>query len=361
MVSGVGSGCMMGNALTVVGQYFEKRRSLAKGVTMAGASVGQLVIPHLMTFLLQRFGFWGALIIYASLYMNSLVAAFLLRPISFYTSRLKEVKGQDTERTEMNGVTMEKIECQNNAVVSTAVMSNEDLSDQPMDVECSLNPLVDKDLHEHYASTGSLDILPHQTVPDNLLHSPQPSPAATRNSSSSTCDSCRNICMSKGKPLFNWSLLKNPLYLTYVFGICAGNSGYVNVILFLPPHANDLGVDKNTAAVVLSMCGLADFVGRIFGGWFADLGYIQRNKLMALTLFLTGITAVVCGCLQYFWSLVVISLVVGSIGGAYISLFAVVLIDYCGIQQFSQAFGLTIMFMGFFNLPVPTIFGQYIV
>ncbi len=54
--------------------------------------------------------------------------------------------------------------------------------------------------------------------------------------------------------------------------MCLGNTGVVNACVFLPPRAVDLGVDKKTAAMLLSIVGACDFIGRVSGGYFADLG-----------------------------------------------------------------------------------------
>ena len=68
----------------MIGVYFEKRRALANGIAVAGASVGQLLIPLLMNFLIKNYDVSGALVIYAAVHLNGLVAAMLLRPPHFY-------------------------------------------------------------------------------------------------------------------------------------------------------------------------------------------------------------------------------------------------------------------------------------
>ena len=55
--SGVGYGIIFGPCMVVVGQFFNKRRSLANGLAAAGGSLGQLVIPMMITVLLEKYGF----------------------------------------------------------------------------------------------------------------------------------------------------------------------------------------------------------------------------------------------------------------------------------------------------------------
>ena len=42
--------------------------------------------------------------------------------------------------------------------------------------------------------------------------------------------------------------------------------------MFLPAYAVENGVPKNLVAALLGVVGLSDLIGRILGGWFADLG-----------------------------------------------------------------------------------------
>ncbi len=65
---------------------------------------------------------------------------------------------------------------------------------------------------------------------------------------------------------------RNRLFVLYCCAMGLGNNGIVNACIFLPPRAIDLGVNKSEAAMLLSIVGGCDFVGRISGGYFADLG-----------------------------------------------------------------------------------------
>ena len=56
-LSGVGYGIIFGPCMVVVGQFFNKRRSLANGLAAAGGSLGQLCIPMLITVMLKEYGF----------------------------------------------------------------------------------------------------------------------------------------------------------------------------------------------------------------------------------------------------------------------------------------------------------------
>ena len=82
--TGFGYAGLFGPSLVMIGIYFEKRRSLANGIAVAGASVGQLVIPFMMAYLIKEYQLQDALRIYAAFHLHGLVAALFLRPPQFY-------------------------------------------------------------------------------------------------------------------------------------------------------------------------------------------------------------------------------------------------------------------------------------
>ncbi len=49
----------------MVGRYFDKRRSLASGLALAGGSMGTLLIPQIIRRLIDAFASKGAMLIYS--------------------------------------------------------------------------------------------------------------------------------------------------------------------------------------------------------------------------------------------------------------------------------------------------------
>ncbi|XP_060578884.1 monocarboxylate transporter 12-like [Ruditapes philippinarum] len=104
---GFGNACLFGNGLVMLGQYFSKRRSLANGLSLSGASLGQFAIPPLLQYLLDTFSLKGTLIIIGALYMNVMICGALFRPTSFYTkhhtSAQRKVEQQKLFKISKNG------------------------------------------------------------------------------------------------------------------------------------------------------------------------------------------------------------------------------------------------------------------
>ena len=305
---------------------------------MAGASVGQLTIPLLVTFLISEFAFQGALLVYGAFCLHVVVGGALLRPAAFFDLKSKV---SETQVKYANG----------------SPVKSPSAHRYPLSELMKSNPSL-------YNSTGSLNLTAYQS--HHVLGSRDtldtvPSPQNTKNDFSTIeieekksrgrCQGCS--CIS-----YDLSVLKNRLFIIYLIGICLGNSGYADMVLFIPPHAQDCGLSKQTAALLLSICGITDFFGRILGGWFADLGYVKRSTQMGVGLITVGVFALSCTFIRTFASLIVLCVALGLVGGIYVSLMAVVLVDFLGPERFPSAFGLTIMFMGFTNLALPGIFGK---
>ena len=70
-----------------------------------------------------------------------------------------------------------------------------------------------------------------------------------------------------------------------------------------------------------------------------------------------GVCAVLVPFLPQFETLAVFCVVVGMIGGVYVSLMVVVIIDFLGLEKLAASFGLATMCMGLATVPVSPILG----
>ncbi len=318
----------------------------------------------------------GAMIIYSAFCLHIIPAGLLMRPLSFWTKNRKK-KPVDKEKhtnSKQDTITYKptgqriSMAAPNSCTIDSEANGRVDKDhDRLFHRRASegSNPTSSRILRRSssaYVSTSSLAIMAHQHDPD--LDPEEEEEKAASQTCKQTCDATFCCCCIQAPaqviPFIEWSLFKNYLFIIYIFGVCLGNTGYLNACLFLPPYANELNVSKSTAALLISSVGVADLFGRIFGGWFADLGLMKRSNLMALSLSITGTTAVVITFFPSFLSLCIVSGVLGLIGGFYISLQAVILVDFLGIEKLSASFGISVMMQGMTNIFVPTGLGLYL-
>ena len=407
--------------MVMVGKYFIQRRSLANGLAFAGGSMGTLLIPLLMRYVTDLYTFRGALMILAGCMLHMCVGGALMRPITafrFYQNKTKVISpsispkkpgrwcelcrqnhpgaingdamsdtGQGLPSLAETTISMDDIrhKCQqgkrNQVKGSLSLCSlrgdsksvrsfHRSLISLPV-CECTCHKLDPYDASHIYASTGSLYFVPLQDTPSSIRDIQSALRLAEVNEEAneepkdgSFCEAFKASfsCCIKSKenirPLFDWSIFKNILYMSYAIGVTVGNAGYVNCFLFLPPYAADLGLTKKTASILLAVGGVCDLVGRIFGGWFADLNLIKRYNLMGICMMITSGTVLFCPFFPSIYSISAIIIVCGLFGGFYIALMAVVLVDHIGLSGMPNAFALMVMMMGLFNSFIPSFLGK---
>lgn len=77
LLSGLGLGLIMPATFMAVNAYFKVKRSQAVGLSMAGTSVGQMVMPQVVRFLLDGYGYRGTALILGGLCLNGIPGALL--------------------------------------------------------------------------------------------------------------------------------------------------------------------------------------------------------------------------------------------------------------------------------------------
>ena len=82
----------------LLGFYFRRRRSLANSLTKCGVGVGAVAFPPIVTYLLDQYGLRGSLLLMGGVCLNSLAAASLLRPVSFYKNRKRPPPGDGSQK-----------------------------------------------------------------------------------------------------------------------------------------------------------------------------------------------------------------------------------------------------------------------
>jgi MCP family monocarboxylic acid transporter-like MFS transporter 12 len=105
-IVGVSIGGLAGCSNVATQQYFDKKRSLACGIIVMGMGLGYTVWPPLTQFLVDTFGWRGAMIILSGLSMHGIPLGALLRPIpkiNNFNNDHKMALTQDKEMEIMDG------------------------------------------------------------------------------------------------------------------------------------------------------------------------------------------------------------------------------------------------------------------
>jgi MFS family permease len=355
LLVGVGSALAYSPSIVTVGQYFERRRALANGLSVAGSGLGNFAVPPLIRVAVDYYGFSGSLLILSGLMLHVCLAGALLRPpgSTLNLPRHRQHLSSCGAGQKDSGRIVEGLDGSDGGgsgpggkdTVELAVTDSESVRcrDPPTPAAVAVNDDVCDSLERAVTD-------PERT---NVASAPTPQQQQQQPSTSlSSCPSHLGCC----RRLFDWTLLTNPVFLVYAVAAMLIFTGYPPLYIMLPDHARTVGINKPDAAFLVSILGLSDVVGRIGFGFVADLDIVPKRYVFAAAMSIAGgLICIVPRVGGGFVGLAATVAVVGLFAGAFFTLLMVVLAERLGIHRLHSAFGLAAMFMGvsfFYSAPI---------
>ncbi|KAI8770510.1 monocarboxylate transporter 12 [Biomphalaria glabrata] len=328
---GMANSSFFGNGLVMIGKYFRKYRSLATGVGLAGASIGQFAMPPIIQILLDKYSLSGTLLIVSALYFHVAVAGALFRPIEKYGPPPEALGNQapkEEQKELLNDIKKETVE-PGESVKNGATVQADDVVplDESREDKSPMLPNQngsDVDMKAVLSSTGSIHLLP--------------SPEAEK-----------PVALPKKGPrwqMFDFKVLYSIVTLLFTLVSFLVFFGYFNFIIFLPSVLKSKGIEHFNGALLISICGAGDLIARIGTGILADTNIIARYKLKSLACFLCGVTILIFLFTDKMEVLGVLSFLYGFFGGAYVILFSVVLLDLVGLSLMSKNLAVVLLVQG---------------
>ncbi|KAL0112519.1 hypothetical protein PUN28_012085 [Cardiocondyla obscurior] len=114
LMVGIGAGLSFPPTVYIVTQYFEKLRGMANGLCISGSAIGTIVLPPLLQYLLDCFGYRGAVLIMGAITLNTLICGLLYHPVEEHMKIVPLDEGIDNEALTLDeqnvGVKMESVE-----------------------------------------------------------------------------------------------------------------------------------------------------------------------------------------------------------------------------------------------------------
>ncbi|KAG7208740.1 hypothetical protein KM043_014936 [Ampulex compressa] len=97
LMVGIGAGLSFPPTVYIVTAYFERLRGFANGLCISGSAIGTIVLPPLLQYLLDCFGYRGAVLIMGAITLNTLVCGLLYHPVEQHMIRVPLEDGIDNE------------------------------------------------------------------------------------------------------------------------------------------------------------------------------------------------------------------------------------------------------------------------
>ncbi|XP_045783389.1 monocarboxylate transporter 13 isoform X1 [Maniola jurtina] len=90
---GTGAGLAFPPTVYIVTSYFVRLRGLANGICMSGSAFGSIILPPVLRYLLEEFGYHGAVLILGGIMLNVWAAALLFQPVEVHmVKKYKEIE-----------------------------------------------------------------------------------------------------------------------------------------------------------------------------------------------------------------------------------------------------------------------------
>lgn len=330
--SGIGSGMALGPTIILLNKYFDKRSGVANGIALSGSSLGSLSFPILSRYLIDTYGFGGTFIILTGLFLQNMVVGALLRPVDFYTKRKRRPVASTKSRT--------------NGLIETST------------------ELVTIQQPKRFRNTGEMRVNKKFSSNDNIMYTSihDLGPQGTKHLAKRYCFRKKDCSTGQGECLggvLECGIMKNTLFQLYLCIVVASGIAASLPATFVAGQANDSGASENEIAYLMSTIGIADFMGRILLGFLGDRLPIKRHYLVAFNMVVMGVIFQIQPIYKSYWSLCVVAAVIGFFGTASMSLYPLLLIQFCGKDNLSNGMGIMLMMMGIvYFITFPTL-GTY--
>ncbi|XP_071084393.1 monocarboxylate transporter 5-like isoform X1 [Haliotis cracherodii] len=160
ILSGMGSALLYGPGLVIIGLYFEKRRALAQAISSCGVSLGGMIVPQLIRYLLTEYGLRGTLLISGGLLMEILIFVLLYRPAPCR---------QRLEPEETNGLDVlekfkEQIKSKSDFEIVSIEPINDNISLPPTPVTLSRIGHIGNGIRNGHTETDAVNGRPKQNI-----------------------------------------------------------------------------------------------------------------------------------------------------------------------------------------------------
>ena len=319
MFAGVGAGLCYAPSIVILGQYFDKRRCLANGISFCGAGIGSFVLPPVIRYSADSYGLNAAFLILATVVLHICVAGMLFRPPSFYLKKYTQSK------------------CALEKLPETVVWVTEIKPDTKICLSDSITMTASP-----VGVAGAQEKTPNNDV-------------CCVADTKTTCNDCDVGETSSG---FRWRLLCNPLMLMYAVTLAISDSSYGNVYMLMPPHATSTGFSSIKGTQLISMIGITQAVSRLISGWFGDFNVFNKKYIYQGALLVCGTTFCVMPFIQNYVLLAIVSVVCSLSAGSFTVLSAVLVAENLGTANLPTTYGILYSTDSLFFLASPVLMGE---
>ena len=355
----------MGASQAITGKYFNKHRSFANGIALAGEALGILIMPPLIRLLVDEYGLRGGLLILGAIQLNVILSGAVLRPLEFYKKRSSEGDSAEEAAARLkpprspHKVAPEDASIENELLLKGGFVERDAwkadekdlalISETPPCVAIWENSPC---LSFKYPDAANGDVVKVLTGTEKRVNEEDDNNNEEEMIADSEPDFPPTSHQRKSYWRRQWDgfaatipFCRNPLFQLFIIGMIFGNFGQYNQYFVIVPYAEEIGLSKQEAAAMMSFVGGSELVGRLFLGWFADLRIISKIHIVQFSYVVTGLFAMILPFFPYYGVLVAYCIVFGFFGGSVLLFLVALVADIVGLRHLNMSIGIAWFFV----------------
>ncbi|XP_066257236.1 monocarboxylate transporter 12-like [Euwallacea similis] len=311
--TGLGLGVIASSTFLAISEYFTKRKSTAVGLSMAGTSTGQMIMPIFVGLLLKNYEFHGTSLILGCISLIGVVGAFLFKPV-LCCKKSKEELTAEEGKYDLN--------------------SNSESEEVKTDLnKCESQSLLQKEVKPVIQDSKIKD-------PIGIV-------------SKESMFQKRSSCLKQVINTWDLHLMKDFrfVHMSLGLGLCYVSS--ISFSTFFPMFLQDeVKFDMWQTTTCMTALSAADIAGRMtMPEIFRKLDMGNRSQFMVGAVLL-GISRSVLVYLTSYQGVLAVSVIVGYIRSITIINQNLVISEYIPKNELPSAVGLNMVVKGFFVMSV---------
>ncbi|XP_041813731.1 solute carrier family 16 member 6b isoform X2 [Chelmon rostratus] len=341
--------------VTILAQYFSRRRALVTSVASSGESFAIFAFAPAFTSLKEHIGWRYCLVILGIFQASVIGCGLLLRPIIIRPEPVKE--GSESEKETLSLKQLQTVYELENEQTRTSISSGVSRGSEDSGVTSLSASNVD--LRTAGAEGKALMEVEVQEKEDlELSLSTSPTPVKEKDESELAKVEAGPRQTSSPK-LLEFSVLKDCAFIWYsLFGLFA-TFGFFAPQLYVIELSKSRGVEPSMASYMLSVMAVAEILGRLSIGVILNKVCCRKTLVLLVCVVLMGLVLVAFAIVWEFWGLVVCCALygyfMGTVGSTHIPLLAEE--DVVGIQKMASSVGVYVFIQSFAGLAGPPLGG----
>ncbi|XP_030754039.1 monocarboxylate transporter 3-like isoform X2 [Sitophilus oryzae] len=219
----------------------------------------------------------------------------------------------------------------------------------------SLYPLSQYSRRGSQISGATQRVLP-QNLP-SLAYTLSVSRLATRSdmAQQNRCLWCPDAVLRTLATLLNYEMLKSPAFLILMVSGSLTLMGIYGCLIYAQGRGVEIGIEQGTAAMLLSVIGIANTVGRIACGVVSCFPVLDINLITWTTLIVGGGGTIVSIYFTTSLGQILYCSVFGVTIASFVVFRTIMFVEFFGLENLTNCFGLHMIFQGiaaFAALPV---------